>query len=128
MSCTYVILSNTLFQVSLYDFGSKLGALSEAKQAEAAKKYLLEFVAGIERRRTNFKRTDPHPMKLAGIPAAKLQWTGEFQSKATVGVMYCFVVGTKVISFHTQDFGTEPTDAMKEAMKSIEGVRLSVAG
>jgi hypothetical protein len=36
--------------------------------------------------------------------------------------MYCVLVGTSVISLHTEDMGSEITPAMKLAMAAIEDV------
>jgi hypothetical protein len=39
--------------------------------------------------------------------------------------MYCVIVDNRfVVSFHTQDLGSKPTDAMREAMKSIEAMQV----
>jgi hypothetical protein len=116
--------ANTLLQISLYDVGPQLAGLKDFERATAAAKYLLDFVGGIERRRANFKRTAPTALILSGAPAAKLQWTGLFKGSETVGVMYCFIAGTKVISFHTQDLGSSPTAAMNEAISAFEAVKL----
>ncbi len=120
--------AKTLLQISLYDFAEQLKKMNDAERAIAAKKYLIDFVGGIERRRTNFKRTEPSPIQIGGLPAAKLQWTGLVQKLETVGVMYCFVVGTTIISFHTQDAGSTPTAAMGEAMQAFENAKIDNGG
>ena len=58
-----------------------------------------------------------------GIPAARVQWTGGVGEIQAIGVMYCVLVGSSIISLHTQDMGSEITPAMKLAMAAIEGVR-----
>ena len=120
--------AKTLLQISIYDFGKNQPKMTDAERKSAASKYLLDFVGGVERRRTNFRRTEPSPMTIGGAPAARLQWTGRLQGLDTVGVMYCFVAGTKVISFHTQDLGSEPTAAMGEAMQAFEAVKVRNEG
>lgn len=62
-------------------------------------------------------------MSLAGIPAARAQWTGGVGEIQATGVMYRVLVGSYIISLHTQDMGSEITPAMKLAMAAIEGVR-----
>jgi hypothetical protein len=116
--------SKTLLQITIYDFGSRLKTNSESERAAAASKYLLDFVGGVERRRTDFNRTEPTPLKISGLPAAKLRWTGKLQGVETVGVMYSFLVGSNVISFHTQDVGAAPTPAMIEATSAFESARV----
>lgn len=119
--------NKTLLQVTLYDVGQELKKMSDEERATAPSKYLLEFVGGVERRRTHFKRTDPSPLQIGGVAAAKLQWTGQLQAVDTIGVMYCFVAGTKVISFHTQDLGSTPTAGMIEAIRAFEQAKVKRA-
>ena len=45
-----------------------------------------------------------------------------------VGVMYCFIAGSRVISFHTQDVGSTPTPAMIEAMGAFEAASVKLDG
>jgi hypothetical protein len=116
--------SKTLLQITVYNFGSRLQTHSAFEREAAASKYLLDFVDGVERRRMDFMRTEPMPLKISGLPAAKLQWTGKLQGVETVGVMYSFVVGSSVISFHTQDVGSVPTTAMSQATSAFESARV----
>lgn len=118
--------AKTLLQISIYDFGEKLRGLPDTARGVASERYLLQFLAGVERRRTDFKRSDPVHITLSGIPAAKVTWSGRADGTQAVGTMYCVIVGTQVVSFHTQDAGTEPTPAMKEAVDAIEAVKVSV--
>jgi len=115
----------TLLQITIYDARLKLKNESKVNRDAVASKCLLEFVGGVERRRTDFKKTEPEMLKISGIPAAKLRWTGKVQGMETVGVMYCLVSGTNVISFHTQDVGSVPTPAMIEATKAFESASVS---
>lgn len=116
--------ARTLLQISVYDTGGKIPAtLKKEELSQGAEKYLLDFLKGIERRRTNFVRGDALHLTLGGVPAAKVSWNGDLQGMPTNGVMYCVIVGQNVISFHTQDSGSEPTAAMRLAMKSIESMR-----
>ena len=116
--------SKTLLQLTIYDLGPRLKTNNAAERGAAASKYLLDFVGGVERRRTDFHRTEPTPLKISGLPAAKLQWTGKLQGMETVGVMYSFVVGSSVVSFHTQDVGSTPTSAMIEAASAFESAKV----
>jgi hypothetical protein len=121
--------ANTLLQISIYDAGEGVEPLPDAERAAAATKYLLEFLGGVERQRTGFKRTTPEVIEIDGIPAARTTWTGRISGRAVdaVGVMYCVVVGSSVISFHTQDLGSTPTSAMQDAMRAFESVRFDEA-
>jgi hypothetical protein len=119
--------TNTLLQVTIYDFGMALAGLPDAERGAAATRHLADFISGVERRRTGFSRTATESLLLDGVPAARATWTGRFGEIDTVGVMYCVVVGTQVISFHTQDAGTTPTPGMLAAIRAFDAARFSDA-
>jgi hypothetical protein len=113
----------TLLQVSAIDLGTSLDGITQAQRAEAAQHYLLEFARAVGRNRDNFELGDIEQVSLAGLPAARVRWTGTFGGSAAIGVMYCVLVGHSVVSLHTQDLGASITPAMYSAMSAIEGVR-----
>ena len=87
-------------------------------------KYLLDFLKGVERRRTEFKQSGIVHIPLGGISASKISWHGRLKGLEMSGVMYCVIIGSKIISFHTQDSGNEITPNMLEAIRSIESLTL----
>jgi hypothetical protein len=119
--------AKTRLQVSIYDFGSALkGASSEKDLADGAQQYLLEFLKGIERRRTDYSQSPVERLKLAGLPAARSTWKGRAGDVGATGTMYCVIVNKRiVVSLHTQDAGNAPTAAMREAMKAFEAMRIA---
>jgi hypothetical protein len=117
-----------LLQVSVYDFGSQLAKVSRDELATGAEKYLREFLGGVERRRTNYALSPVKHVELAGAPASFATWTGRAGPADLVGVMYCVIVRHRfVVSFHTQDLGSEPTSAMREAIAAIEAAQVTGA-
>jgi len=114
----------TLLQVTTYDDGPDLRSVSWQARAQSAKKYLLEFVAGVAQQRENFQLGEVESLSLAGEPAARVRWTGTVGSAMAIGVMYCVLLDTSIVSFHTQDTGSEITDAMKSAMAAIESIKI----
>jgi hypothetical protein len=114
----------TLLQVSVVDVGASLDGIDLAQRFEGARHYLLEFVRGIEQKRGHFELGDIEQVSLAGLPAARVRWTGTVSDNAAIGVMYCVLVGHSVVSLHTQDLGSAITPAMYSAMSAIEGVRV----
>jgi hypothetical protein len=118
----------TLLQITTYDFGSKLPKPTKQELGAAAEKYLLQFLAGIERRRSSFQTSKPMRLTLGGIPAARVAWKGVAEGQQMSGTMYCVVVGSRVISFHTQDFEGAPSENTAEAMRAFESVRFKHAG
>jgi hypothetical protein len=114
----------TLLQVTTFDAGPDLRSIGWQARAQGAKKYLLEFVAGVAQQRENFQLGAVESLSLAGVPAARVRWTGTVGSTVAIGVMYCVLLDTSIVSFHTQDTGSEITDAMKSAMAAIEGMQV----
>jgi hypothetical protein len=113
----------TLLQITEYDMGESLRGMPEDARGETADYYLLQFLSGVERRRTNFVAAQPERIMLGGIPGARAKWTGDFAGQQTSGVMYCVVIGTVVVSFHTQDLDGAPQENRAAATKAFEGVR-----
>lgn len=115
----------TLLQVSVIDVGASLDGITGEQRLEGARHYLLEFVRGIEQTRGNFELGDIEQVSLAGLPGARVRWSGTVGDKPAIGVMYCVLVGHSVVSLHTQDVGSAITPAMYGAMSAIEGVRIA---
>lgn len=114
----------TLLQVTTYEEGPELRSISWQARAQGAKKHLLEIVAGVGQQHENFKLGEVESLSLAGEPAARVRWSGTVGSAAAIGVMYCVLIDESIVSFHTQDSGSEITAAMKSAMTAIEGMRV----
>ena len=112
----------TLLQVSTYDFRSALEGMPEAERGNASEYYLLQFLGGVERRRTSFSASRPERISLGGLPASKISWTGRANGLQTSGVMFCVVIGTTVVSLHTQDIDGAPAANRAAAIASIEGL------
>ena len=115
-----------LLQVNVYDFGSQFANVPRDELGRGAEKYLREFLSGVEHRRSDYVLSPVTRLELAGTPAAVATWTGRAGPAVLVGTMYCVIVRNRfVISFHTQDLGTKPTSAMREAIAAIEAVQLT---
>jgi hypothetical protein len=118
----------TLLQISTYDFGAKLKGIPKKDLGDGAEHYLLQFLSGVERRRTNFHASSPTRQSLGGIPAARIEWTGIAQGQQMSGVMYCVIVGTKVVAFHTQGFASSPPSDRANALRAIESAKFHPGG
>ncbi len=114
--------SGTLLQITTYDFGSSLSNLPKEVLGDASEKYLMQFLAGIERQRTDFRAATPTRLKLGGIDASRVEWSGVANGRLLSGVMYCVIVGTVVVSFHTQGFRDAPATDRTDALEAIESV------
>jgi hypothetical protein len=117
--------ARTLLQVTIADMGSQLATQPTAEElAAGTEKYLRQFLGAVEKRRTEYSVSPVRHLRLAGQPASSATWTGNFQGVPAVGVMYCVLLDRRyIVSFHTQDAGSSPTLAMREAMKAFENAQ-----
>ena len=118
----------TLLQITEYDMGDALRGMPEEGRGATADYYLAQFLGGVERRRTNFAATAPQRIELGGLPAARVTWTGEAGGQRASGVMYCVVIGTVVVSFHTQDIDGAPPQNRAAAVRAFETVAVRDGG
>jgi hypothetical protein len=116
--------ASTLLQITKYELPSASVEMPEDDKGKAAEVYLRRFLDGVARRRTSFESSDTVRLDLGGLPGAKISWAGMVRDRWLSGVVYCVVVGKKVISFHTQDFEPAPIDLREAIMKSVETVVL----
>lgn len=114
----------TLLQITTYDFGQALVGMPEDARQEGTDRYLAQFLGGVERIRQSFKIVSQGPVLLDGIKASRAVWEGDAKGRPMSGVMYCVIVGTRVVVFHTQDFLDAPPGNRKAALESIESVTL----
>jgi hypothetical protein len=114
----------TLLQVSAIDVGDSLDAIAPSQRLQAASHYLLEFLKGMGQRLGQFEFGEFEHTALAGLPAARVRWTGTVGGHATIGIMYCVLVGHSVVNLQTQDIGSGITPEMYTALGAIEGVRV----
>ena len=118
----------TLLQITTYELQLGSEVIPEDQRAPAAERYLLQFLQGVERKRTSYKQSPPTHVSLGGKAAVRAEWSGVAEGRPMSGVMYCAVVGSTVIAFHTQDFDTAPADNRSAALQAIEGVRFTHGG
>lgn len=112
----------TLLQVSIYDVGEALAGMPEDARQEATDTYLAQFLSGVEHARQSFRIVNQSHVTLDGIKASRAEWSGDAKGQAMSGVMYCVIVGTRVVAFHTQDFQSAPPANRQAALASIKAV------
>jgi hypothetical protein len=112
----------TLLQITTYDFGRALDGMPEDARQDATDKYLAQFLGGVERARQSFKIVSRSPVLLDGIKASRAEWVGNAKGNPMSGVMYCVIVGTRLVVFHTQDFQDAPPSNRKAVLESIKSV------
>lgn len=114
----------TLLQITVLDPGKKFPPLSEQQLKEGASHYLLNMLSGVERRRTEFKKSKIEHIKISGIPTAKIHWSGYVSNQKAEGIMYCYIYNSRVISLHTQDLKKYSDKYLNQAAKAFETIRI----
>ena len=92
------------------------------ESAATRSKYLLEMLGGIERHRSSYSRTAPEEVRLGSMKGVRARWKGTLHSLRTNGVMYCAIVGTRLLYFHAFGPGDAPDDELKEAIRAVEAL------
>jgi hypothetical protein len=118
------MVGGTLLQISTVDLGASLDGITGEQRIEAVGHYLLEFIKGVSQQREDFELGTVDAVTLAGLPAARVRWTGRLGVTPTIGVMYCVLVGHALVNVRIQDEGSQITPAMYGAITAIEGMRV----
>jgi hypothetical protein len=115
----------TLLQITIASMAKQGDAVSADALPQAAERCVLDFLKGIERRRTDFSQSDVSHLKLAGLPASRITWKGLAQSTKSNGVMYCVIADGKAIVLHTQDTSGGITKNMKNVLAAFEDIKVA---
>ena len=115
---------SALLQISKFSPPGGVPKLDEEERARYSKQYLLQFLGGIERQRSNFEKTQVEMIAISGVPTAKINWNGVANGESLHGVMYCLIHSGSILSFHTQDFTSFDSEFIDLAVTSIESLEL----
>lgn len=114
---------NTVLELSVYDFGARMPNVPEEQLGEMADRYAAQFLEATKQRRQTFSATPPVRVLLDGNPASKISWTGSVGGRLGSGVLYCTVVGTRVIRFQVQHLQVSPSESLRQAEEAIRAVK-----
>jgi len=115
----------TLLQITTWNSGKTFPEMTDDELKKGSAQYLEQFLSGIARKRNSFEKSEIEYIEISGVPAAKIQWSGEIDSKQAHGVMYCYVFNSKIISLHTQDLIEFNGRYLNQAVKSFESIKLA---
>ena len=115
---------SALLQISKFSPPGGVPELDEEERARFSKQYLLQFLGGIERQRSNFEKTQVEMITISGVPTAKINWKGVANGESLHGVMYCLIHSGSIMSFHTKDFTSYDSEFIDLAVTSIESLEL----
>ncbi len=102
--------------------GGPAAELKPAEYLEISKKFAAEMLAATERRRTEFRATEPREINLAGRPSVDIARTGKTNGAPTSGRLFVVATRTAVYFFHVMG-GEPPTPDVLPAIEAIKGLR-----
>jgi hypothetical protein len=114
----------TVLQVTIIDLDEAGLSLPDPGQAHPTESLLDELLASVERRRNNFELVSRGRTELSGLPAARGEWRGIGGGRGMHGVMYGVIIGSRVVSLHTQTFDDASAEDLAAAVRAIESVVL----
>jgi hypothetical protein len=91
--------------------------------ADISQRYLLQMLQGIERRRTEYRKSVSKEVRVAGFPGSVVSWQGKVSGIGTNGKMFCIVTKSELLFFHVMGGGSVPNADMAAAIKAVENAR-----
>lgn len=87
------------------------------------KDYLIKMLGGIERKRSNFWKGNYREISIAGIPANKIEWSGNLEENKMKGVYYTFIFQDHFYAISLQDILPYAEDNLPNMIKTIETIK-----
>lgn len=112
-----------VLQITFVIQEAALSRHADSELLESSQRYLLQMLQGIERRRTEYQRSEPKSIRLGSVPAAEVAWTGKANGLDTNGKMFCVVSESGLVFFHVMGGGSSPNADMVAAIKAVEQLR-----
>jgi len=97
--------------------------LSNAELIDISRRYLAKMLQAVERRRSDFRKSEPATIKLAGSPASEVTWTGRTNGVMNNGRLFCVANGSDILFLHVMGAGAVPDADMSAAIKAIQSMR-----
>ena len=91
--------------------------------AGAASRHLLDLLGAVERHRSAYSQTPVEAVRLGSVAGVRAKWKGTLQGIVMNGVMYCALIGTRVLYFHAFGPGETPDEELKQLIGAVEGTR-----
>ena len=80
----------TLMQITVFQPSGGVPQISKDQEPRVAEKYLLDFLAGVERRRTNFSRAAVDSILVDGKAMARVRWRGRAEGQLMAAAVRSF--------------------------------------
>ena len=104
------------------DAPADASALQPEEALAISKKLAGDMLRGTEKRRTDFKSTEPREIQIAGQPAVDIEWTGKLNDIATSGRLFVMIHQATAYFFQVMGAGP-PTKEMAAAIEAVKELR-----
>jgi hypothetical protein len=84
---------------------------------------LAPIVDNIGKNRIDFRRGEPKPVTISGVPGLKVGWSGSAQGASFDGLVYCALVGQRAFAIQIQDPAGLGNARLAEAVRAVERMR-----
>lgn len=118
-----VLEKSTGLQLVVQETDMLASQLTEAELVEISRRYLSNMLQAVGRRRTDFRKSEPTAITLAGAPASEVSWTGRMNGHMSNGRLYCLATGSDILFLHVMGPGAVPDADMKTAIQAIKALR-----
>ena len=115
---------NSVILVTVQEMGPSFARRLPAERARFTRETLDPILAGIERNRDGFRRSQPREVTIAGHAGLKLAWSGVAQDIAFDGVVYCVLAGSRALAIQIQDPAGRDKGRLAEAIQAVERMRI----
>jgi hypothetical protein len=116
---------NTVILITVHDYGPSFAKRVPGERAQLTRETLDDIVAGIEKHRAEFRKSDPRRVTIAGYSGLKLDWSGSAQGIAFTGVVYCVLAGSRAYAVQIQDPSGKGDARLTEAVRAVERMRVA---
>jgi hypothetical protein len=115
---------SSVILVTVQEMGPSFAKRVPAERARLTRETLDPIVAGIERNRTAFHRSEPADVTIASVAGLKLAWSGVAQGIGFDGIVYCVLAGSRAIAVQIQEPAGRDKGRLAEAIRAVERMRI----
>lgn len=118
--------AGTLLQITVWDPGMTFPEMSKEQLQQGATQYLQQMVSSLPQDKSNFQQGELEYTTIAGIPAARTYWEGEFNlnKQKAHGFAYAFIANSKIYFLNTHDLTEFQGQYIKQALDSFQTIQL----
>ena len=98
------------------------GDLKPDEVLAVSRKLAADMLEATAKRRDDFQSTEPREIRIAGVPAVDIEWTGKVGGMATSGRLFVVISGKTAHFFHVMG-AAPPTSDMLAAIEAVKALK-----